>query len=111
MALSAQTQTKLAALIGAGAASELQTALNLATLSAQKSVAYTDNYNSPSSTLAAYNSSACGTTFTATTGSTAGATVAKVADLETLRIAYENLRTSYDSLIQVVSKMLTQLSS
>ena len=71
--------------------------------------AYTNNYNINALTLNTYTSDPESSAYVGIDSGVAGSPYATVANLNTLRVAYENLRTSYDNSLQVQSQLITSL--
>lgn len=71
--------------------------------------AYTLNYNTTTRTLNAYTSNGQGSAYTGIDNLQVGTVYATVADLNTLRVAYENLRASYDNSLSVWRQVLGDL--
>jgi predicted phage tail protein len=70
---------------------------------------YVNNYNVNALTLNNYTTDIENSAFAGINSGTAGLVYAQVSDLNTLRIAYENLRTSYDNSLQVQSQLIGSL--
>ena len=68
--------------------------------------AYTLNYSTSTTTLNSYTSDPVSSAFTGIASGVGGTPYAQLTDLNTLRIAYETLRTSYDNLIQVLAQIV-----
>lgn len=64
---------------------------------------YTQNYTTAARTVNAYTTDAESSAYTGIDNAQVGTVYATVADLNALRVAYENLRASYDNLLQVVT--------
>jgi len=71
-----------------------------------KTNTYTQTYNTASRTVNAYTPDTESVAYTGIDNLQLGTVYAQVSDLNTLRVAYENLRTSYDNLIQVVTALI-----
>jgi hypothetical protein len=71
-----------------------------------KTGTYTQTYNTASRTVNAYTPDTESVAYTGIDNLQVGTVYAQVSDLNTLRVAYENLRTSYDNLIQVVTALI-----
>jgi hypothetical protein len=74
-----------------------------------RTAAYTQTYATTSRTVNAYTSDAESVAYTGIDNAQAGTVYATVADLNTLRTAYETLRASHDNLIDVVTQVIDDL--
>lgn len=68
--------------------------------------AYTQNYTSTSRTVNAYTTDSESVAYTGIDNAQVGTPYAQVSDLNSLRTGYENLRASYDNLLNVVTQMV-----
>jgi hypothetical protein len=68
--------------------------------------AYTQNFTTATRTVNAYTTDAESSAYTGIDNAQGGTVYATVADLNSLRVAYENLRASYDNLLQVTTQMI-----
>jgi hypothetical protein len=68
--------------------------------------AYTQTYNTPARTVNAYTTDAESSAYTGINNAQAGTPYAQLTDLNSLRVAYENLRASHDNLLQVVTALI-----
>lgn len=68
--------------------------------------AYTQTYSTASRTVNAYTTDAESSAYSGIDNLQVGSVYAQVSDLNALRVAYENLRASYDNLIQVVNSLI-----
>lgn len=73
--------------------------------------AYTQTYNTADKTLGAYASDTEGVAYTGIDNLQAGTVYAKLADLNALRVAYENLRAFVEDLAQQHNSMLDDLQA
>lgn len=64
---------------------------------------YTQNFTTATRTVNAYTTDAESAAYTGIDNAQAGTVYAKLTDLNALRVAYENLRASYDNLLQVTT--------
>lgn len=71
-----------------------------------KPAAYTQTYATAARTIAAYTTDAESAAYTGIDNLQAGTVYAQLTDLNALRTAYENLRASYDGLLQVVNSII-----
>lgn len=71
--------------------------------------AYTQTYSTTSRTHAAYTSDTESSAYTGTPASAAA--TAKLADLNDLRVAYENLRVAYESTSKVLNQVIDDLQN
>ncbi len=82
-----------------------------ATTPASRPTGYTQTYSTASRTHAAYTADAEGTAYTGIDNTQVGTVYAAVADLNALRVAYENLRIAYESTSQVLNQLLDDLQA
>lgn len=78
----------------------------LGTAPVARPAAYTQTYSTAARTVAAYTTDAESAAYTGIDNLQVGSVYAQLADLNSLRVAYENLRASYDGLIQVVNSII-----
>lgn len=74
--------------------------------SAPQQSAYTQTYSTAARTVSAYTTDAESSAYTGIDNAQGGSVYAQLIDLNSLRTAYENLRTSYDGLIKVVNALI-----
>ena len=72
--------------------------------------AYTTGYATFATSISAYTTAAT-SSYTGIASGVGGSPYAKVADLNTLEAAYENLRASYDNLLAVVNQMVADFTT
>lgn len=73
--------------------------------------AYTQTYSTAARTVAAYTTDAESAAYTGIDNVQAGTVYAQLTDVNALRTAYENLRASYDGLIQVVNSIIDDVQA
>ncbi len=73
--------------------------------------AYTQTYSTGARTVNAYTTDPESSAYTGIDNTHASADYAQLTDVQSLRVAYENLRASHDNLLQVVTQIIDDLQS
>jgi len=83
----------------------------LGAAAAARAAAYTQTFSTTARTVPAYTTNAQNAAYTGINNAQAGTPYAQLTDLNLLRVAYENLRASYDETVKVLNSVIDDLQT
>jgi hypothetical protein len=83
----------------------------LGAAAAARAAAYTQTYSTAARTMPAYTTDAESGAYTGIATGVGGTPYAQLTDLNSLRVAYENLRANHDAIIQVINSLIDDLQA